>query len=225
MKLPAGLISVLFIIAVPVFAQEQESGEPLNAAQNYYRGRELESMNRMADARAFYSEAVRLCQEEISRNTATRDTYTVITWAMQRQGRYADVISWGDRGLRLYTDEFRIVETMGEAYFYLGTYDRSLTFMQRYANARPQGDRISVAYFFIGEIYRLTKKPLHADIAYTTAVRLEPNSSLWWYRLASVREESGDRRSAGEAYQQALRLNPNYREAREGLTRVTQTRQ
>jgi tetratricopeptide (TPR) repeat protein len=224
------VIAVLLIIAVPVFAQGQEGGEapgaaPLSAMQNYRRGWELQSNDRRDDAQAYYNEAIRLCQDEVSRNAATRDTYTVITWAMYRQGRYAEVISWGDRGLRQYADEFRIVETMGEAYFYLENYPRSLACMQRYASARPQGERISVAYFFIGEIYRLTQKPLHADIAYTTAVRLESSLPHWWYRLATVREQSGDRRSAEEAYQQALRLNPNYREAREGLTRVTQTRQ
>jgi tetratricopeptide (TPR) repeat protein len=109
---------------------------------------------------------------------------------------------------------------MGEAYFYLDDYARSLSYMQRYANAVPQGDRVSVAYFFVGEIYRLTQKYHHADIAYTTALRFEPNAALWWYRLGTVREEIGDRMPAIDAYQQALRLNPNYREARSGLTRL-----
>ncbi|MDR2476648.1 MAG: tetratricopeptide repeat protein, partial [Treponema sp.] len=158
----------------------------------------------------------------VSRNAATRDTYTVITWTLQRQGKYADVITWGERGLRAYPGEFRIVETMGEAFFYLGNYNRSLLSMQRYTNALPQGDRVSVAYFFIGEIYRLTQKYLHADIAYTTAVQHEPGHSLWWYRLATVREQIGDKNPALEAYRQAVKINPNYREAREGLTRLQQ---
>jgi tetratricopeptide (TPR) repeat protein len=109
---------------------------------------------------------------------------------------------------------------MGEAYFYLYNYPESLRFMQRYVNALPQGDRASVAYFFIGEIYRLQGQYLHADIAYTTALRLEPGADLWWYRLGSVREASGDIAPAIEAYERALRLNPNYREATEGLARV-----
>jgi cytochrome c-type biogenesis protein CcmH/NrfG len=94
--------------------------------------------------------------------------------------------------------------------------------MQRYVNALPQGDRASVAYFFIGEIYRLSGKWRHADIAYTTAVRLEPGSALWWYRLGSVRESAGENAFAVEAYERALTLNPNYREASEALTRARQ---
>jgi tetratricopeptide (TPR) repeat protein len=108
---------------------------------------------------------------------------------------------------------------MGEAYFYLNRYDDSLRSMQRYVNSVPQGERTSVAYFFIGEIFRLQRKFLRADIAYTTAVRLDPGSALWWYRLGSVRESAGDLSPAMEAYQRALRLNPNYREASEGLER------
>jgi len=109
---------------------------------------------------------------------------------------------------------------MGEAFFYLEDYTRSLSYMQRYTNALPQGDRASVAYFFSGEIYRITQKYHHADIAYTTALRFQPNLALWWYRLGSVREEIGDKNPAIDAYRQALRINPNYNEAKNGLERL-----
>jgi tetratricopeptide (TPR) repeat protein len=147
------------------------------------------------------------------------DSYTVLTWALQRQRKYAEVIIWGERGLNVSSD-YRIIETMGEAYFYLDRFNDSLRFMQRYVNSVPQGERTPVAYFFIGEIYRLERKYRRADIAYTTAVRLDPGSALWWYRLGSVRESVSEFESAAEAYERALRLNPNYREAREGLERI-----
>jgi tetratricopeptide (TPR) repeat protein len=226
MKVSGLFCLLLFLLRAPAFSQTPGSGPggtggtPASAAQNYHTGRDLEARNRMVEAETYYNEAIRICQNEVSQNTATRETYTVITWALQRQRKYADVITWGERGLRLFSDEYRIVETMGEAYFYLDDYDRSLSFMQRYANARPQGERISVAYFFIGEIFRLRQQFLHADIAYTTAVQLEPGLALWWYRLATVRESLGDMSPAIEAYEQALRLNPNYPEASAGLARA-----
>ena len=213
------LIPVLFLFVFPAFAQTS-GAQDLTAMQHYRTGRDMEARNRMADAAVHYNEAIRICQDEVSRNAAVRDTYTVITWAMQRQSRYNDVITWGERGLRVFPDEFRIVETMAEAYFYLGDYNRSLSLMQRYANAMPGDERISTAYFFIGEIHRMARKYRHADIAYTTAVRFEPGLALWWYRLGSVRELAGDTAPAIEAYQAVLKLNPNYREAREGLARL-----
>jgi tetratricopeptide (TPR) repeat protein len=174
----------------------------------------------MREAEPYYNEAVRICNDEIVRNTATRDSYAVLAWTLQRQRKYADVITWGERGLRLYADEYRIIEIMGEAYFYLEDHENSLRLMQRYVNSLPRGERTSVAYFFIGEIYRLQEKYFHADIAISTAVRLEPGVALWWYRLGTVRESAGDRVPAIAAYEQALRLNPNYPQALDSLNRL-----
>jgi tetratricopeptide (TPR) repeat protein len=210
------LIPALLLLRLPAFAQNRT-----DALLNYRTGRELEGRDRMAEAETYYSEAVRICNDEISRNAATRDTYAILTWTLQRQKKYADVITWGERGLRLFADEYRVVETMGEAYFYLGDFNESLRFMQRYTNSVPQGDRTSVAYFFIGEIYRYTRKFRHADVAYSTAVRLEPGVALWWYRLGTVREASGDFSQAVTAYERVLRLNPDHQEASEGLARTT----
>jgi tetratricopeptide (TPR) repeat protein len=209
------LIPLFLLFAAPAFSQDNR-----NALWNYHTGRDLESRNRMTEADVYYNEAIRIANNEIARNAANRDSYAALTWALQRQRKYADVISWGERGLRLYADDHRIIETMGEAYFYLDDFDSSLRYMQRYANSAPQGDRISVAYFFIGEIYRYRRQFRHADIAYSTAVRHEPGLALWWYRLGSVREAVGDLPQAVTAYERALRLNPDYREANDGLARA-----
>ena len=209
------LLLGLFPAGQGAFAQSNNN-DPL---WNYRTGRDMESRNRMFEADYFYSQAIRICNDEISRNTANRDTYAALTWTLQRQRKYQDVITWGERGLRLYADEYRIVETMGEAYFYLDEYDESLRSMQRYANAVPQGERTSVAYFFIAEVFRLRRQFRHSDIAYSTAVKLQPGIALWWYRLGTVREAAGEFSQAVEAYEQALKLNQNYREASEGLER------
>ena len=211
---------ILLLSAAPVFSQTGQgtAANRPDALRSYRIGRDLEGRDRMAEANQYYDEAVRICRDEIARNASNMDSYTVLTWALQRQKKYAEVIAWGERGLKVKADD-RIIETMGEAYFYLNRYEDSLRSMQRYVNSVPQGERSSVAYFFIGEIFRLQRKFHRADIAYTTAVRLDPGAALWWFRLGSVREEVLEFQSAMEAYQRALRLNPNYREATEGLER------
>jgi tetratricopeptide (TPR) repeat protein len=214
----ACLFLALALGLLPLYAQSP--GPSLTAVQNYQIGRDLEAGGRMAEADRYYNEAIRICQDEITRNTANRDTYTALTWALQRQMKYREVITWGERGLRLFADEYRILETMGEAYFHLDDYDRSLDCMQRYANALPQGERASVAYFFIAEIFRLRRQYFHADIAYTTALRLNPGAALWWYRLGMVREAQKDYPAAVEAYQRALRIDPSNSNAGAALARV-----
>jgi tetratricopeptide (TPR) repeat protein len=214
------VVVILFLnLALAVHSQSASAAQG-EAIDIYHIGRDLESRGRVQEADNHYNDVVRMCTNEISRNIANRDTFTALTWALQRQRKYEDVIRWGVEGLRLFAGEYRILETMGEAYFYLDDYGNSLRFMQLYLNAQPRGERVSVAYFFIGEIYRLEGKYRLADMAYTTAVRLEPGVALWWYRLGLVREYAGEALPAVEAYERALRLNPDYQAASEGLSRL-----
>jgi tetratricopeptide (TPR) repeat protein len=216
---------VIFLFLCPAaFSQTAPGGMPQEALQNYRIGRDLEAGNRMAEAERYYAEAIRICMDSISRNDATMDTYAALTWTLRRQRKFAEVIRWGEQALRINANEYRIIETMGEAYFYLDDYPRALNFMQRYVNALPNGEQTSTAYFFIGEIFRLQGKFRHADIAYTTALQLAPGVSLWWYRLGVVREAARDYVPAIQAYERALRLNPSYPEAAQGLERVQRQR-
>jgi tetratricopeptide (TPR) repeat protein len=209
--LTAGIMAVT---GPQVFSQAKP-----DALASYRQGRDLEIGGRTDEANAKYREAETICLDEINGNTATMDTYAVLTWTLQRQKKYSEVITRGNEALSIRQD-FRIIETMGEAYFYLGNFDASLRYMQRYVDNVPNGERTSVAYFFIGEIYRFQKKFRYADIAYTTAVRLSPGMALWWYRLGEVRESAGDNSFAAEAYENALKIDPNYGQAKAGLERM-----
>ncbi|MDR0540376.1 MAG: tetratricopeptide repeat protein [Spirochaetaceae bacterium] len=206
----------LLLIGVLSFSQTRP-----DAMSNFRTGRDLEAQGRSGEAENYYREAVRICFNEINEKTATIETYVALTATLMRQQKYADVITWGEQGLKTRND-YRIVETMGEAHFYLGNYPASLRFMQRYVDALPEGDRSAVAYFFIGETYRMQKKFRHADIAYTTALKLQPTLALWWYQLGRVREAAGETVPARTAYEQALKINPNYAQATEALARIGQ---
>jgi tetratricopeptide (TPR) repeat protein len=210
------IVVFLSFVAGLLFAQSDPRPDAL---ARYQSGREQEAAGRLADADTSYSEAIRICQTEINQRIATSDTYTVMCWALQRQKKYGEVISWGDNGLRLYPDDYRINEIMGEAYFYLDDYDNSIKALQRYVNALPRGSRASTAFFFLGEIYRIQGKFLKADMAYTTAVRQEAGIALWWYRLGLAREGARDYTAAVEAFQRALSINPSYLEASNALAR------
>ena len=205
---------LIFFIDYPLYAQQT-----LSAMGNYNTGRNLETQNRMNEANVYYNEAIRMGTAEINGGAVNADAYVAITYSLRRQLRYREVITWGERGLLVYPNEHRLVQIMGEAYFYLNDHNTSLTFMQRYVNAVPQGGRASVAYFFMGEIYRFRSHFQHAEVAYSMAVRLYAGSALWWYRLASVREAEEIFPEAVSAYETAVRLDPNYQLALNGLSR------
>ncbi len=211
------IFTVILFSAHVLGAQERP-----DALKLYRNGRSLDTIGRRDDARAAYSEAINVCREELKRNPKNMDSYAVYTWCLFRLGHYRDTALVCTDALKIAKD-FRIIETLGEANFYLGNYAEALRNMETYIDAAPTGERISVAHFFVGEIYRLTGKYNKADIAYSISVYLQPGNWLWWYRLGLVREAAGQKQSALTAFQTALKLKADYKEASEAVQRLIKT--
>jgi tetratricopeptide (TPR) repeat protein len=211
------LIATLFItLALPQALFSQTVGA--QALQYYNTGRNLESrVGLSAEVSSLYDQAIAAALSERSTGRANADSYAALTWALFRLGRYQEVVTYGLEGVDRFED-YRIIETLGEAYFYIPNYPSSLAFLQRYVNELPQGSRASVAYFFMGEIYRLEGLNNHADIAYTTAIHLEGSNALWHYRLGTICETLGYTTKAISAYREALRLSPGFRDTQERLS-------
>jgi tetratricopeptide (TPR) repeat protein len=144
----------------------------------------------------------------------------VKSWCLLRLKRYQDVISTGQAALKVSTD-WRVIEVLGEAYYYVDDMQASLRYMQRYVDSVPEGaDRVSTAYFFMGEAYARLKQWEHADISYSIAVYKNPGLYKWWYRLGLVKETLGDKAQAAAAYEKSIGLNPSYAEAAAARDRV-----
>lgn len=190
-----------------------------DALKLYRTGRSLDSAGRTEEAKESYNGAIEICLEELRQNPRNMDSYTVYTWSLFRLHRYRETITVCNEALKIALD-VRIIETLGEAFFYVNDYKEALRQMERYLDMAPNGDRASVAYFYAGDIYRLTKRYQKADIAYSAAVHLEPSNSLWWYRLGLAREQAGYKQGARDAFQRALTIRKDYKEAAEGLSRV-----
>ncbi|MDP3178874.1 MAG: tetratricopeptide repeat protein, partial [Spirochaetaceae bacterium] len=115
----------------------------------------------------------------------------------------------------------RAAEIMGESYFHLNKMTESLKYLQKYIEAvGDSGDRVSTAYFYMGEVYLRLKKFSHADMAYSTAVAREPSMPRWWYRLGQTCENLEEWKRAYDAFGKALALNPTYQEALDGQARA-----
>lgn len=213
--LKAPIIGILFL-CIAFVASATENPDALKLYRN---GRSLDAIGRKDDAKKAYTEAVAICKNELRDNPKNMDSYAVFTWCLFRLGYYKDTEIACINALKISRDP-RIIETLGEAQFYLGNYKGSLRNMELYVDMQPHGERISVAHFFIGEIYRLTGKYHKADIAYSIAVHLEPGSGLWWYRLGLVREAAGEKQSAIDAFNAALRIWPDYKDAKEAVKRI-----
>ncbi len=206
------VILALFAVTVvsPLFSLERR-----DALQSYRQGN--------------YELSVEICLEELASYNDSQviprmDSYTVLGWSLIRLGRYEDALQYGEEALTWSRSDTRIIENLGEANYYLGNHERSLSYFQQYVSLNPTGDRIGQVYYYMGETYIRLGRYNHADIALSTAIHHVPSAARWWTRLGYAREGAENFDTAEEAYDQALALQPSLQEARKGLERISQNR-
>jgi len=170
-----------------------------------------------------FERSVEICRDEIADNPGNLEAHVVICWSLIRLNRFEEALRYARAGRALNRFDPRITEVLGEISYYQGRNNEAMQYFQEYANTAPEGQRIDVVYFFMGEIFIRQGKFRHADIALSTAVHWQPGNAAWWARLAYTRESSGDLNSAVEAYERALSLNSRLADAQRGLERIRRT--
>ena len=197
-------LCLLLLLAAPgAFAQSRP-----DALQEYRNGN--------------YERAVSICRGEIGDNPTNLESHVVICWSLIRLGRYEEAGNYGLAGRNLSRYDPRIIEILGEVNYYQGRNREALQHFQEYVNLAPEGGRIDLVYYFLGEIYIRMGRFRHADIAFSTAVHYVPGNAAWWTRLGYARERAGEFQGALEAYERALALNSQMSDARRGLERTRQ---
>jgi tetratricopeptide (TPR) repeat protein len=184
-----------------------------------------------------YEAAVAICKNELAVNAGNLESHVVLCWSLVNLGRYEEAAGYARNGQALSRYDPRIVEILAEIAYYQGRNQEALERFQEYVNLAPEGGRIDMVYYFLGEIYIRLGRFRHADIALSTAVHYVPGNAAWWTRLAYARENAAGPRPPGrqaqaqyalelqealKAYQQALALNAQYSDARRGLDRIRQ---
>jgi tetratricopeptide (TPR) repeat protein len=169
-----------------------------------------------------YEAAVSICKGELRSNPNNLESHVVVCWSLIRMSRYEEARNYAMEGWRISRYDIRIIEILGEVNYFQGQNREALQYFQEYINLAPEGGRIEVVYYYMGEIYIRLGRPRHADIALSTAVHYVPGNAVWWSRLAYARENAGDFREAIEAYERAISLDPQLSDARRGLERSRQ---
>ncbi|MDR2110298.1 MAG: tetratricopeptide repeat protein [Spirochaetaceae bacterium] len=170
-----------------------------------------------------YEQAVSICRGEITADPDNLESHVVICWSLIRLNRYDEARTFALAGRNISRYDPRIIEVLGEIGYYQGRNNEALRYFQEYINLAPEGARIDVVYYFLGEIYIRLGRFRHADIALSTAVHYVPGNAAWWTRLAYARENAKEFQSAVIAYEQALSLNSELTDARRGLDRTRQS--
>lgn len=167
-----------------------------------------------------FEEAVKICKADIAADPANLESHVVLCQSLVKLGRYEESRSYALAGRNISRYDPRIVEILGEVYYFQGRNNEALQYFEEYISLAPQGERINSVYYYTGEIFIRQGQFRRADIALSTAVYYMPRNAHWWARLAYAREHAGEFQSAAAAYEQAVALNENLAGARRGLDRV-----
>ncbi len=169
-----------------------------------------------------YQAAVEETLAEIKATPRNIDSYVVLGWSLLALSRYQEALDWAKKALTVSPYDERVIEILGEASYRLNKNQDALKYFQQYVSLVPGGANrlIDDVYYFMAETYIRLGDLNHADIALSTAIHFQPNEALYWTRLGYVREQLKQYASALEAYNRALQLNPNLRDAVNGRDRV-----
>jgi tetratricopeptide (TPR) repeat protein len=169
-----------------------------------------------------FERSVEICREEINATPNNLESHVVICWSLIALRRYEEAKGFALAGRDISRYDPRIIEILGELYYFQGYNNDALRYFQEYVNLAPQGSRIDTVYYYIGELFIRLGKFQHADIALSTAVYYMPRNAEWWARLGYARESAGEYAEALTAYEKAVSLNAQLSGARMGLERVRQ---
>ena len=185
------LIGILFVCSA---SAQNLSGEKKDALVLYRNGN--------------YREAVQVCEGELKENPNRIESYVVMCWSLVDNKQYAEAEARAMQGLEVSPSDLRLIETLGEAKYFLGKNKEAMAQFEKYvARASESSNRYGQAYYYMGEIFIKQEKYQHADIALTVAVKNEPKLDTWWVRLGYAREMAKNYKEAVNAYDEALRLN------------------
>lgn len=167
-----------------------------------------------------YEEAAEVCKQELIDTPRNMNSYVVLGWSLLSMGKYKEALSYAEKGLAIAPYDYRVIFIAGESLFFLNRNQEALDRFQSYIKNNPLGNRIPTIYYYMGEIYLRLNELSHADIAFSTALYHSPKTSKWWVRLGYTRERKQEYSWALEAYEEALKLNPNLVDASRGKERV-----
>lgn len=138
--------------------------------------------------------------------------------AFINQGRIDKALPHFQEAIRLSPDNPTAQLNIGTCYLFYGEFDKAITYFQKALALYPayQKARINL------EKAQAAKKNMDLAISIViTAIQLNGNDPIPHTHLANIYKKRGDLVKAKFHYRKALSLNPNYKEASQGLISVT----
>lgn len=160
-----------------------------------------------------YKEAIEQTTRELRNNTRNMDARAIQAWSLISLKKYEEAEKLSLESLNINSQDARLVETLGEAYFYQNKLDPALQEFSKYIELSPQGARIGKVYSFMGDIFFKQKKFFESELAYTVATTDIPNSFSLWLKVGESRLAIKNDEGARIAFEKVLEIYPNNTQA------------
>lgn len=66
-----------------------------------------------------YQRAAEVCLDELKETPRNMNSYVVLGWSLIKLGRYKDALDYGLKALEISRYDVRVIQIVGEAYYYL----------------------------------------------------------------------------------------------------------
>ncbi|UPA13369.1 tetratricopeptide repeat protein [Borrelia turicatae] len=167
-----------------------------------------------------FQEAILNTQNEIKYNPNNLDARVILIWSLIATGEYKRAELESIKGLEINKHDVRIIQALGEAYFFQGQYKNALKHFQKYIGLEPNGARIAKVYILTADSFYKLERYNEADFAYENALRFLPNNQNILLKLAKARFNAKNTILAKGILTKLLTLNPNHLEAKNLLKKI-----
>jgi tetratricopeptide (TPR) repeat protein len=179
---------------------------------------ELYTLSRLFDSLGQPEQALKRVEEGIKMSGGDVEGFCLAALYQEKMGQIEAAISRFQQALAIQPGAPQAEEGLGVLLLNQGETQAAIGHLERAAQAAPESpsvcNRLGVAYAKLGR-FDLAVRQL------TRASQLQPNDAPIRTNLGLAEERRGNRREAIVHYGEALRINPEFSEARMGLNRLT----
>lgn len=131
--------------------------------------------------------------------------------------RYIEALNAFDYALQYDPDFYEAYQNMGYAFFRLGDFQQSALSMAMAIKLNPDNE---YAHHLLGVIFTIYAMYENAVLELEKAASLNPKNALIYYDLGFAHEFGGSLILAKKSYENALKLEPGFKEAQDRLKGV-----
>ncbi len=154
-----------------------------------------------------YDEAIRVFRKALELNPSYANAHNNLGLAYRKKGKFQEA-----------HDEIKKATEL-EPQYAVATYDLGLSYYRGGMFSQLQTS-VRINAKILGDSYFLRKDYQEAARYYAIAVHVHPKYADLRYHLGKACAAAGRNAEAGEAFDEALRINPNYAQAKEALAKL-----